>query len=328
MTTPGGQGWGAPSPLAGGHAGDGPPPRRRGRVPGWLWVVLGSLVVATVVAGVVLVRTIGPRDDTDAPLALTTEVLEAVSARDADALDALVVDDADLPWVRPDSGVYQPRSTDLVVGDDGLAEALDLDVTWTPPESDTSVTGAGAEDVVQDVRTTLTYAYDVDGKRFTSTADVLFHWSGWEDSRRVPWRLEQVVVPDPDGFTSTFDPMPVTGEVTEPGAAEFGVGVCTANWIAMTQAFDVYGGPDEFPCFPDGSPPSAVDPALVAEAAKPYEQRRFAFEVQQTQLTQLGWSDTLPLSQWVLTLDDRDYLVAVARVADGSGRVVAAVPVA
>lgn len=326
MTTAGGQGWGAPSPLAEGHAVDGPPLRRRGRVPMWLWVLLVALVVVTVVAGIVLVRTLGPRDDADAPLALTTEVLEAVSARDEGALEALVVENADLPWARPDSPVHQPPATDLVVGDDGLAEALDLDVTWTPPERDTSVTGVGAEDVVQDVRTTLTYAYDVDGQRFTSAADVLFRWSGWEDSRRVPWRLEYVVVPDPDGFTSTFDPTPVTGEITEPGAAEFGVGVCTANWIAMTQAFDVYGGPDAFSCFPDGRPPPAVDPALVAEAAKPYEQRRFAFEVQQTQLTQLGWSDTLPLSQWVLSIDEREYLVAVARVADGSGRVVAAVP--
>lgn len=328
MSTPGGQGWGAPSPLAEGHAVDATRLHRRGRLPVGLWVALAALVAATVVACVVLVQTVGPRDDTDAPLALTTEVLEAVSARDEDALEALVVEDAELPWARPDSGVYQPRATDLVVGDDGLAEALDLDVTWTPPERDTSVTDEDAEDVVQDVRTTLTYAYDVDGERFTSAADVLFHWSGWEDSRRVPWRLEYVVVPDPDGFTSTFDPTPVTGEVTEPGAAQFGVGVCTANWIAMTQAFDVYGGPDAFSCFPDGSPPAAVDPALVAEAARPYEQRRFAFEVQQTQLTQLGWSDTLPLSQWVLTLDESDYLVAVARVADGSGRVVAAVPVA
>ncbi len=72
--------------------------------------------------------------------------------------------------------------------------------------------------------------------------------------------------------------------------------------------------------------PDTYDPRIRDELALPAAERAFEFEVLQTQLTQVAWSDDLPLSEWLVGLDGAEYVVVVVGAQDGTGRVVAAVP--
>ena len=258
-------------------------------------------------------------------LARSQELLEAVEARDGDAITAMLADDHDL-MAPNESHARQPQATDLLVGDAAAAEAIDLELSWTPPEIDRSAEGEPLTSSTAMVATTVTYGFTVAGERSEASYRVRLAWFRDGALAKGDWGLHHVVTPDLDTFESTYAPEPFVGTEQDPGAAAFGVGDCDPSWVSITQAFDVYATPGSPVCLPDGGVPDTYDPRIRDELALPAAERAFEFEVLQTQLTQVAWSDDLPLSEWLVGLDGAEYVVVVVGAQDGTGRVVAAVP--
>ena len=256
-------------------------------------------------------------------LARSQELLEAVEAHDGDAITAMLGDDHEL-MAPNESHSRQPQATDLIVGDAAAAEAIDLDLSWTPPELDTTAETEPLTNVTAAVATTVTYGFTVAGERSEASYRIRLAWL--RDGVRGEWGLDHVVTPDLDTFESGYAPEPFEGAEQDPAAAAFGVGDCDPNWVSITQAFDVYAEPGSPVCLPDGGVPDTFDPRIREELALPATERAFEFEVLQTQLTQVAWSDDLPLSEWLVGLDGSEFVVVVVGAQDGTGRVVAAVP--
>ena len=80
-------------------------------------------------------RVVNDPGDGSEVLARSQELLEAVEARDGDAITAMLDDDHEL-MAPNESHARQPQATDLLVGDAAAAEAIDLELSWTPPELD------------------------------------------------------------------------------------------------------------------------------------------------------------------------------------------------
>ena len=258
-------------------------------------------------------------------LAQSQQLLEAVEARDGDAITALLGDEHDL--MAPDeSHARQPQATDLIAGDEAAAEAIDLDLSWTPSELDHSADGEPLTSSTAMVATTVTYGFTVAGERSEASYRLRLAWFRDGELVKGDWGLHHVVTPDLDTFDSTYAPEPFEGTEQDPGAAAFGVGDCDPSWVSMSQALDLYDEPGSPVCLPDGVVPSTFAPEVRAELELPAGERSFGFEVVQTQLTQVVWSDHLPLSEWLLDLDGREYVAVVLGAQDGTGRLVAVVP--
>ncbi len=286
-------------------------------------VVVAGVGLPLGVSALVSVTT-GPGDGADV-LARTQELLEAVEARDERAITALLDDEHEL-MAPNDLHARQPRATDLLVGDEAAAEAIDLEISWTRPELDRTSEQEPLTTSTASVATTVTYGFTLEGRRSETSYRLRFTWFRDGARARDGWGLHHVVTPEVDTFESDYAPAPFEGTEQDPAAAVFGVGDCDPNWVSISQAFDLYDQPGSPACLPDGRVPDTFAAPVRAELALPAAERSFDFEVLQTQLTQVVWSDHLPLSEWLVGLDSEEYVVVVVGAKDGTGRVVAAVP--
>lgn len=284
--------------------------------------VVAFVAVMGLVTAVALWRAYDRPGQPGDPVPLTDRVLRAVQNGDEAAIAALLHPESDV-LAANESHRRQPRPSDLIRGDATLARVLDLQISWTPSQFAPTATN---DATFATTTSTVTYTYTVDGQRHANTVPMIFSWTNHD---QPGWRLRYVAVPDPGTFTSTWRAPSFTGTEQDPAARMWGVGDCDPNWVAMAQAFDVYAQEQSPACFPDGrSAQSApgLDPAIRAALDKPAAERGFGFEVRQTQLTLVLWTDAYPLSEWIIDLDGREYVVAVVGAADCTGRVVAAVP--
>lgn len=226
-------------------------------------------------------------------LARAVLLLEAVDARDEQSITALLHEDHSV-MTPNESHSRQPRATDLLVGDPAAAA--------------------------------VTYDFTVDGTRSLASYLVELVWFREGVLARGERGLVHAVTPDADVFESTYSPAPFEGTEQDPAASRFGVGDCDPSWVSMSQALDLHDEPGSPVCLHDGTVLDTFAPEVRAGLALPAGERSFELEVVQTQLTQVVWSDDLPLSEWLIGLDGREYVAVVVGAQDGTGRVVAVVP--
>ncbi len=272
-----------------------------------------------------LVDAVDDPGDGSEVLARSQELLEAVEARDGDAITAMLADDHDL-MAPNESHARQPRATDLLVGDAAAAEAIDLELSWTPPEIDRSAEGEPLTSSTAMVATTVTYGFTVAGERSEASYRVRLAWFRDGALARATGACTTWSRP-----TSTPSSPPTRRRRSRapsrtPGRPRSGSATATRAGSRSRRRSTSTPSPGRRSASPTAWCPTPSTRASATSSPSRPPSARSSSRCCRPSSPRSTWSDHLPLSEWLVGLDGAEYVVVVVGAQDGTGRVVAAVP--
>lgn len=340
--------YGPASPHAQGPGAAAPTPARSGRGldPGAIAGIIGGLAVL-IIAALVITNLLGrsggspqasgvssagpvsssgsgssdPYFETKAEMtAMARTFIEAAADRDWVHIDGLLV--AGSLDRKPGGGAASVAG--LIAGPQSLATAVGLSVDV----KDIKIVEEPAAEPWR-VEFDLIYTFTADGATRTVTvpSGMSFERAG---TRLLVSQLYARTDQALSQWTSDWAPTPLSGEGDPSGGfAPFG---CSPTWFTPAETLNTYGAarsnaPD---CLPQQgtAAPGAFDPAVAAELAKPAASRVFTSDSAQHEGLGLAAStlDPVGMTVWRFELAGQPYDVLLAGTAEGTARVIAAVP--